>query len=316
MRSAPFVQKGVPHLIKRGTPLVEKGTLSGRLRFGGGGLNLFDKARRVWVEFSAIGPSTHASSVAYYSFLSIVPLLALCISLVSLTGLDQQQVLDFLYTFVPDALREFVSNLVSDAFARAGFAFSLSTISLLWSASKGAKAMRVGLNAAYRVQETRGFVATVIISNVAVVTLGLLIAGTMWMIFGNSLLRALSQSIPGLHLYDGAMEFLEAAALLIAGVLVLALCYTWLPTGTRRFLPQLPGAACALVGCAVLSYGFRLYVDHLADYNVIYGSLATVAMLLFWMYLIFYVLIAGAFINRHLQDRALAANPSGRRLDR
>ena len=72
----------------------------------------FDKARRAWAEFSAIGPSTHASSIAYYSFLSIVPLLAFCISLISLTGLDQQQVLDFLAAFVPDALSEFVSNLV------------------------------------------------------------------------------------------------------------------------------------------------------------------------------------------------------------
>ena len=267
----------------------------------------FDKARRAWAEFSAIGPSTHASSIAYYSFLSIVPLLALCVSLISLTGLDQRQVLDFLSTVVPDALDEFVSNLVSDAFARAGFAFSLSTLSLLWSASKGAKAMRVGLNAAYRVQETRSFVATVIISVVAVVTLGLLIAATMWMVFGNSLLRALSQSIPGLHLYDGATEFLEAAALLIAGIVVLALCYTWLPMGKRRFSAQLPGAVCALVGCSILTFGFRLYVDHLADYNVIYGSLATVAMLLFWMYLIFYVLIAGAFINRRLEERARAA---------
>ena len=275
-------------------------------------MNLFDKARRVWAEFSAIGPSTHASSIAYYSFLSIVPLLALCISLISLTGLDQQQVLDFLAAFVPDALSEFVSNLVSDAFARAGFAFSLSTLSLLWSASKGAKAMRVGLNAAYRVQETRGFVATVIISVVAVVTLGLLIAATMWMVFGNSLLRALSQNIPGLHLYDGATEFLEAAALLVAGIVVLALCYTWLPMGKRRFSAQLPGAACALVGCSVLTFGFRFYVDHLADYNVIYGSLATVAMLLFWMYLIFYVLIAGAFVNRRLEERARAVESMDR----
>lgn len=271
----------------------------------------FDKARRAWTEFAAIGPSTHASSVAYYSFLSIVPLLALCISLISLTGLDRQQVLSFLATFVPDALSDFVSHLVADAYARAGFAFSLSTISLLWSASNGARAMRVGLNAAYRVQERRSFVATAIISIVAVVTLGLLIAATMWMVFGNSLLRALSQSIPGLHLYDGATELLEAAALLIAGTIVLALCYTWLPMGKRRFSAQLPGAVCALVGCSVLTFGFRLYVDHLADYNVIYGSLATVAMLLFWMYLIFYVLIAGAFVNRRLEDRRRAAESLG-----
>ena len=275
-------------------------------------MSWFDKARRAWAEFSAIGPSTHASSIAYYSFLSIVPLLALCISLISLTGLDQRQVLDFLATFVPDALSEFVSNLVADAFARAGFALSLSTISLVWSASKGANAMRVGLNAAYRVQETRGFVATMIISVLAVITLGLLIAGTMWMIFGNSLLRALSQSIPGLHLYDGATELLEAAALLIAGIVVLALCYTWLPMGKRRFSAQLPGAVCTLVGCSILTFGFRLYVDHLADYNVIYGSLATVVMLLFWMYLIFYVLIAGAFVNRRLEERARAAESMDR----
>lgn len=275
----------------------------------GEGLDWLREAKRIWYEFSLVSTATHASSIAYYAFLSLVPLLALCISLISFTGISQLDVYTFLTALVPDALSDFVNALVSDAFDRSGLAFSLSTLSLLWSASKGAKAMRVGLNAAYREREERNAVVVAVISIVAVIVMGVLLAATMWLIFGDSLLHTFARHIPSLLNHHTITAFTNIAITVVAGVFALALCYTFLPAGNRRFAAQLPGAAFALVGCGALSLGFRLYVDQFGNYTVLYGSLATVALLLFWMYLLFYILIAGVFLNHRLAQR----QPSSRR---
>lgn len=267
---------------------------------GGEGLRILREIRSWWKEFSTVGASTHASSIAYYMFFSIVPLLALCISLVSLVGISEHDVYDALFALVPNALDDLAHTIVSDAYERSGLALSLSTLSLLWSASKGAKALRAGLNAAYAEKETRGAVAVAAISIGAVVVMGILIAAAMWMVFGHSVLHVLSQHFPGVQPNEGILECADFVATFTVGVLLIAFCYTHLPAGRRRLKSQLPGALVALVGCSAISFGFRMYVDHVANYTVLYGSIATIAMLLFWMYLVSYIVVAGGFINRSL----------------
>ena len=262
---------------------------------------MFRELRAKLQEFATVGASTHASSIAYYTFFSIVPLLALCISLIMMVGVGKQDIFHAIDAVVPDALHDLVHTIVSDAYDRSGLAFSLSTLSLLWSASKGAVALRAGLNAAYNEKETRSAIAVAVISVVAVIVVGVLIAAAMWMVFGHSVRQTLANYLPGIQNHEIVLEVMDLTVTLVIGVLLIALCYTLLPAGYRRFKSQLPGAACALVGCGALSYGFRVYVDLVGNYTVLYGSIATIAMLLFWMYLVFYIVIAGGYINRKLQ---------------
>lgn len=265
--------------------------------------NLWQKGRILWAKFSNTNAATHASSISYFSFLSLVPVLAICISLISLTGVDQQEILEFLQKLVPDALQGFARELIDDAFERSGLAFSLSTVTLLWTASKSAKALRGGLNAAYLEQETRSAPVVIAISVVAIIILGLLIAAVMYLVFGGSVLHAIASKFPEIEEQYGLTTFFNACVTMGLGVLSLAACYSYLPAGKRRLVAQLPGAALAVAACGIFSFGFRVYVDNFANYTKLYGSLATIAMLLFWMYLTFYILLAGAFVNRCLAER-------------
>lgn len=263
-------------------------------------INLWHKGRSLWKEFSTIAPSTHASSISYYTFLSLVPALAICISLVSITGVNEEVVLTFFKQFIPDMLYDLVKSLIDDAYRQSGIAFSLSSITLLWSASKGARALRVGLNAAYSEKEERSMLQLVIISFVAIIVLGVLIALVLYLVFGDSILRFLIDHVSGLQKHNGVITFLYSSIAIAAAVFTLTACYTFLPVGKRHFMLQLPGALCATIACSILSYGFRVYVDNYSNYTVVYGSIATVAILLFWMYLTFYVLLVGGFINHYL----------------
>lgn len=246
---------------------------------------------------------TYASSIAYFAFLSLVPLLALCISLVSVAGLGEQEVARFCVSLVPDALKELVGTLVDDAFARSDIAFSLSTITLLWSASKGVKALRGGLNATYAVEESRNALSVALISIVAVLVLGVMFAGVLYLVFSDVLLRAISAIVPTARWSSGLIAVISPIVTLALGVLVIAICYAYLPAGSRKLKTQLPGALAATIACGLLSFGFRVYVEHFSNFTVLYGSIATVALFLFWMYLVSYILMAGGFLNRVLMGR-------------
>ena len=254
----------------------------------------------LWHEFTGMGAWTYASSIAYFSFLSIVPLIAIFVSLISIVGVDEQDAAGFFAALVPDAFGDFVRGLVGDAFKRSGLAISLSSLVLLWSASKGIKALRGALNAAYGVKETRSGFAVIGISIAVVVILGVLIAAVMYLIFGNSVLSITPEIAYDLQ-HNTLMIALSPIAVLVVGVLVLGVCYTYLPAGKRRFREQLPGAAIAAVACGVLSFGFNVYIEHFSNITVLYGSIATVALLLIWIYLVSCIIIAGGLVNRLIQ---------------
>lgn len=267
--------------------------------------SLLGKGKMLIDEFSNVDAGTHASSIAYFMFLSIVPLLALCVSIVSIVGVGEQEVTMVFTAMLPDALDDLVSQLVADAFERSGIAFSLSTVTLLWSASRGMAALRTGLNAAFEAQEARSFPALVVISIIAALALGVLFAFVMYLIFSGVIAHVLSGLMPGLQHQDGLHAFLGPVLVMAISIPLFGLCYTFLPAGKRRFSAQLPGAAIAALGCGVLALGFRIYVDNFSNFTVVYGGIATVALLLMWMYFNASILIVGGFVNRMLESGKL-----------
>jgi len=58
-----------------------------------------------------------------------------------------------------------------------------------------------------------------------------------------------------------------------------------------------PGAMATSVGFTVTSLVFSFYVDQLANFHLIYGSLTTIIVLFFWLYLISFMINVGIQIN-------------------
>ena len=259
------------------------------------------QVRDVLADYSELDAETYASSTAYFSFVSLVPLIALCISLVSMMGLGEEEVITFFTSLVPGALDGVAAMLVRDAFERSGVAFSISTISLLWSASKGVKALRRGLNTAYAAREERSTLVVTAISVLAVAILGSLLAALMYLIFSKSAVRLLVNAIPSLGKLN-LLGLLDPMITLLLAIPVIAACYAYLPAGRRRFVSQLPGAICAALACGALSVGLHVYMDFAGTTSALYGSLGAVVLFLCWMYFVSLILISCGFINRVLAD--------------
>ena len=68
-------------------------------------------------------------------------------------------------------------------------------------------------------------------------------------------------------------------------------------TGESRFLRVWPGAFLATLLWLLATAGFAWYIQHVANYNIFYGSIGTVIVLLIWLYLIACIALLGCEFN-------------------
>jgi membrane protein len=97
----------------------------------------------------------------------------------------------------------------------------------------------------------------------------------------------------GVRLVGVLIRYLVAMITITA---VAGLLYFFGPdAGRRRAI--LPGAWLAMGLWLGITQGFALYVRHIANYNVLYGSIAAVIALCVWMYLLALSAMVGCEFN-------------------
>ena len=108
-----------------------------------------------------------------------------------------------------------------------------------------------------------------------------------------------------------AWSYLRFVALALVMTVLLVLLYM-LSQGRRRPLREvLPGVGSSLAAWLVLSMAFSYYVEHVGQYSVLYGSIATVIVVLLWLYMSGQILVLGAEFSAALIDRETTAAPLG-----
>ena len=75
-----------------------------------------------------------------------------------------------------------------------------------------------------------------------------------------------------------------------------------MPNKKKTYKSQFPGAVFTPVTCAAFSYVFSIYLDHVANMSVLFGSLTTLVVVLLWLYSSMYLLFIGAEINHYIED--------------
>ena len=128
---------------------------------------------------------------------------------------------------------------------------------------------------------------------VCVMSLALLVFGT---VLQNLALRFL----PFLRFLSPYLISLRSILSLIILAVFFTGLYTFLPYEKMRLKSQLPGAVFSTVCWILFSFAFSLYFKYFSRFSTMYGSLASVAVLMLWLYFCICILFMGAEINFHL----------------
>lgn len=245
--------------------------------------------------------SSFAASTAFFLFISLIPILYLICSILPYTGLTEDAFRQSLESVLPGVIGVFLNSIVVDVYRQSAGVVSLAILVMLWSAGKGMLALMRGLNAINEVEEDKNYIFGRLIA--AVYTVLLIVAVIISMLFsgfGRFILKLLTDNIPGgsvLYSLLGHLRFLYSWGIL---VVLFMLIYSYVPGRRQRFLLQMPGAVFSAVIWSGFSWGFSIYIEYFGDFGI-YGSLATVVIVLLWLYSMCYIVLIGAHINRYFR---------------
>ena len=249
-------------------------------------------------EMSADDATHMAAGLAYYAVLSLFPL---SVGLISLLGLllDKDalegEVFSFFETYLPVS-KELLSANIDAAGNIHGFLGVVSFFGLFWSASLMFGAITRSVNRAWDIHEDRPFY----IDKLRHIAMALSVAPLF--LLSVSITAAL-QMVGGVEvpivgtleiLHDDLIRTLSRILPFFFSVTIFLLIYKFTPNTHTEWKYIWPGAVLAAVLFEVSKGVFVFYVDNYANYDQVYGSLASFIVLLAWTYFSGLILIAGA----------------------
>ncbi len=247
-----------------------------------------------------------AAGVAFYGFFALFPTLFAAVAIYGLAAdpatIDVQVgTLGFLSPSAQSVLATQLQRLASISPAILTWGLVVSLLVALWSASRAARGLMEAMNLAYDEEETRGLFKRTILA------LLFTIGGVIGLVVAIGLVAAVPAALEAWGIdVEGRVITEIVRWLLLVGLVLFALAAIY-RLGPSRESPRwrwvTPGSIVAALLWLAASVGFSLYIDFFASYEETLGSLAGVAILLFWFYLSALLVIVGAEINAVMERR-------------
>ncbi len=251
-----------------------------------------------------------AGNVAFRALLSLFPFLIFTSAMTAFIG-DRSMandLVDFLIAIVPSPLIEpIVSEVEKVMTVPRGGVLSVGILLTIWFAVGGVDGVRVGLNRAYGIRETRSVfklygvqVAMVVLASLAFVLVGYLLVLAPR---AGSWLHAL---IPGFDPASVTIRLIRFPASATIFVVALFAAHVILPARRTTFSNIWPGVVFTAAAWTLLATAFSFYVGSFGTYASYYAGMAGIVAALYFMYLAALLLIFGGELNRALRIRRLA----------
>lgn len=253
-----------------------------------------------------------ASHIALSALIAFFPFLIVLTSLAGIFGSHDlaDQAASLILRTWPAQVTNALITQIHDVLTQAhGNALTISLALSLFFASNGVESLRVGLNRAYGVTETRAWYwlrlesigYTLIAAIVSLVLALLLVLGPLLIATARYYLPLIVE--PNAHLID----FARYAISLVSLVIALFVLHAWLPAGHRTLRQIMPGIAFTVIASLVSAAAFGQYLARFANnYVTTYAGLASVVIALVFLYFIAAIFIYGGALNAAIIRRKRA----------
>jgi membrane protein len=264
--------------------------------------------------FGRHNDTTLAAAIAYYTLLSVFPLilglLALVGAIVSDPSARAQLVGDVAGLF-PGAT-ELIQSTVDDVVNGRQAAGLVATAGLIWSAGGVFGAMTLALDRIWHAPRERSIFESAAISILLVLAVG--ITFIVSLVLSTALEVAVQFRLPllGVSLSDLPLllPVLGVALPLVITFGIFALIYWWVPNVRLTWRCAWPGALLAAILFEASKQAFAIYLSRFSHLNAVYGSIGAVIAMITWAYYVAIVFLLGAEFNVAVERRRARARPS------
>ncbi len=261
--------------------------------------------RNTLLTFGKAHGAEAASSIAYYAFFSIFPLMLVLIVIGSFflqRQVVQTEIFSAITQLIPNAQDVITINIERVLTLRAPVGF-FALASLIWSSTSVFNAITLNLNRAFPEADIPNFFHRRMIALVMIFMLALLLILVLATTAASKVLPIFDFTINNRALQDTFLWKLFAFLIPLAvKFLMFWALYMWVPRVKVSRKSALIGGLVAAIAWEVVTSGFTYYLSSgLAQFHLVYGSVGAVVAMMFWIYLTAIITLMGAHLTAAIQ---------------
>lgn len=247
--------------------------------------------------------SDSAAVLAFYTLLSIFPIIILLGSLLQLFHFDTDQILTYVAPVFPDSIYSFLKPIIESTISYSTGQFSTGLILTIWSASRAIAAFQRTINKTYGVAENQTAISNRVLSFVwMLVLIVIIILMLLFFTFGQLIVEWLTPRLKLPHFINSFVGTVKWPVTIGVLWLLLTVIYYFVPSAKVRLRYVWIGALVATIGLMVLSQGFSIYVKYFAQSVTAYKTIGTFIVLMFWLDISGLIMLFGGVVNATIQE--------------
>ncbi len=243
--------------------------------------------------------------LAFFFVLSVVPI----ITLIGYGSSFLNIPMNFLSNFFQQAFGEDIANLLLPAVSgiKLGFQFFLSLAIGFFIASNGADSIIVTSNTIYGIKNA-GYARRRIKAIIMTVLMVLLFLFILLIpVFGAKIIEMINYVNLNVNVTKNltfAINILNSPIAWLIMFFFIKIIYTMAPDRRIESVYTTYGALFTSILWTIVTMIYSFYVNEIANYSMLYGSLANIIILMLWVYLMAYIFVLGMALNFKKEELA------------
>ena len=237
------------------------------------------------------------SSLAFFLVLSVVPIIALIGFIASFFSVSLDNVITTIQEVLPSEISEIIVTYISGKGIDIHIGFSMLLVFII--ASNGPHSIIITSNALYHIKDSSYLKRRIKAFFMTILMVFLFLFIVLVLAFGNHILAA----IMNLGILKNAKELYNIFVLLkwpLSYLLILfglKIIFTIAPDKRIPSKYVNKGVHFTALGWIIVTAIYSFYVSNFANYDIFYGGLSNIIILMMWIFILAYILVIGIAIN-------------------
>ena len=238
------------------------------------------------------------SNFAFNIILAIIPILTIVVLIASYFDIS----IDLVSNLVAEVMPSQVSDIIINVISGKGFDRSIGIFNIIAFivATNGTYAIINTSNTLYKIRKRdylKDRISAIILLIIIIILFVFIIVVP---IFGDNIIKLMSSAKILSNFTNEAMmifNIIKWPLTILIIYLNIKLIYTIAPSKNIKSEETTYGALFTTGGWMISTIIFKFYLNHFARYDIIYGNLAAIIILMVWTYVLSYIFVFGMAIN-------------------
>jgi len=236
--------------------------------------------------------------LAYFLIISLIPFVAMIGAIAGIFNISTSNITVDLGKSVPDVVINVINSLINGKGMNFNIAMFFATAFVL--ASNGMHSMIITANEIYKI-ENKDIISRRIKAILMMILLMLLFLFLLIVpVFGGAILSFIKNYVSDSNAIDFFYKVFQVCKYPFTVVVLyfnIKLLYVISPDDTIKAETTTYGSIFTTIGWIVASSIYSVYVGTFNTYNIFYGSISSILVLLIWVYILSYIFVLGLIIN-------------------